>query len=182
MEHIHIYNPAMDSWSKKAGLLEHRRRGGAAAVLVGRRIYVSHSNRGGYKQTGGNFAVTLGWLDYYDMDTDEWTTELPETPNAQDHTGGALINGNKLCVAGGRDSGTDRFFNLVILPTDCYNLDKGEWTVEAAIPQGRAGSSYGMTCDGKLMIAGGEGFGKAFPDVNVFDGTSWTSFPDFNVA
>lgn len=181
-EDIHIYDPVMNAWSTRAGLPEPRRRGSAASVLVGRRIFVSHGNRGGHEQGDGDYATTLGWLDYYDLDKDQWTTGLPDAPNPRDHTGGALIDGNKLCIAGGRDGGTDGFFNLVILPTDCYNLDKGEWTVEADIPQGRAGSSYGTTCDKKLMIAGGEGFGKAFSEVYVFNGSSWASFPDLNVA
>ena len=90
------------------------------------------------------------------------------------------VNG-RICVAGGRDGGSVGFFNLVVLPTDCYNLATNTWSVEANIPQGRAGSDYGRTCDGKLMIAGGEGFGKAWPNVDVFDGTTWTSIAKLNV-
>jgi hypothetical protein len=181
-EHIHIYDTVKNSWSTKAGLPETRRRGGAASVLVGRRIYVSHGNRGGHEQSGRDFARTLGWLDYYDIDKDQWVTNLPDAPNPRDHTGGALVNGNRICVAGGRDGGSSGFFNLVVLPTDCYNLDTGVWSVEADIPQGRAGGAYGTTCDGKLMIAGGEGFGKAHKNVDVFDGTSWSTFASLNVG
>ena len=172
MEDIHIYDTLADTWSTKNGLPEDRQRGAAAAILVGRRIFVSHGNRGGHET--GSFAVSLGWLDYYDIDADEWTTNLPDAPNPRDHTGGALINGSKICVAGGRNGGEIGFFDLVILPTDCYDLSTGTWSVEADIPQGRAGSAYGSTCDGqKLIVAGGEGDGKAYRQVDVFDGTSW---------
>jgi hypothetical protein len=91
------------------------------------------------------------------------------------------VNGH-ICVAGGRNGGEVGFFNLVILPTDCYNPITNTWSVQANITQGRAGSSYGTTCDGKLMIAGGEGFGKAWSNVDVFDGTTWTAVDSLNVA
>jgi len=149
--------------------------------LVGRQIFVSHGNRGGHET--GSFATTLAWLDVYDIDTNEWTTNLPDAPNARDHTGGALIGGtNKICIAGGRNGGEIGFFNKVILPTDCYDVTTGEWSEEADIPQGRAGSAYGTTCDGKLIVAGGEGFGEAFAQVDVFDGTSWETIDSLNVA
>lgn len=168
-----------NKWSTKAGLPEERRRGGAASVLVGRRIYVSHGNRGGHET--GDHATTLGWLDYYHIDENRWYTGLPDAPNPRDHTGGAYVKG-RICVAGGRDGGNRNFFNLTILPTDCYDPVTNAWTIEANIPQGRAGASYGTTCDGKLMIAGGEGYGKAWSRVDVFNGLSWTTVGNLSVA
>lgn len=176
---IHIYDTATDLWSTRQGLPEERRRGGAAAVAVGRRIYVSHGNRGGHETW--NHAESFGWLDYYDIDQDIWVTNLPDAPNPRDHTGGAFVNG-EICIAGGRLGGDRGFFNKVVLPTDCYNVNTGKWSVKANIPQGRAGSSYGTTCDGKLILAGGEGFGKAWTNVDVFDGSSWISLPNLNTA
>jgi hypothetical protein len=150
-------------------------------VLVGDRIYVSHGNRGGHETA--NYSITLGWLDYYDITEDRWYTNLPDAPHPRDHVGGALING-RICVAGGRDGGD---IAKVILPTNCYDLATNTWSVEADIPSGRAGSSYGRTCDGKLMVAGGEGgihtsTREAWSNVDVFDGTSWTSIDSLNVA
>jgi N-acetylneuraminic acid mutarotase len=174
-----IYDPTTDSWTTKNGLPEQRQRGGAAAVVVGRKIYVSHGNRGGHET--GNFSTSLAWLDYYDIDEDRWYTNLPDAPNPRDHTGGALVNG-RICVAGGRDGGSIGFFDKVILPTDCYDLERKTWSVEANIPQGRAGSLYGTSCDGKLIVAGGEGFNKAWSNVDVFDGSSWTTLDNLNVA
>ena len=184
MDNVQIYNTTTNVWSTKAGLPEPRRRGGAAAVLVGDQIYVSHGNRGGHETA--NFSVSLGWLDYYDISEDQWYTNLPDAPHPRDHTGGALVNG-RICVAGGRDGGQLNFFDKVVLPTDCYDPVTGTWSVEANIPNGRAGSSYGTSCDGKLMIAGGEGGSKtaskqAWANVDVFDGTSWTSIDSLTVA
>jgi N-acetylneuraminic acid mutarotase len=96
------------------------------------------------------------------------------------------VNG-RICVAGGRDGGDINFFSKVILPTDCFDLTTEKWSQEANIPNGRGGSSYGTTCDGKLMVAGGEGGSKtsskvAWSNVDVFDGSSWTSIDSLNVG
>jgi len=179
VEEIHIYDPSSNSWSTKPGLPAERRRGGAAVVYYDRKIFVSHGNRGGHETA--DFAETLGWLDYFDIDSDEWVTDLLDAPNPRDHTGGVEIDG-RICVAGGRDGGDIDFNNKQILPTDCYDPSTGTWTVEADIPVGRSGASYGKTCDGKLMIAGGEGNGQAYRNVDVFDGSSWTKLDNLNVA
>lgn len=141
-------------------------------MVVGRRIYVSHGNRGGH-ETDDNHATSLGWFDYFDVDTETWTTNLPDAPHPRDHTGGALIGGNKICVSGGRNGGLPLWPEVA--ETDCFDLVTQVWTTEANIPQIRGGSSYGTTCDGKMMIAGGEGGGKAWTNVDVFDGSSWTT-------
>lgn len=183
---IHIYNTTTNTWSKRPGLPSNRQRGGAAVILVpfngSRRIYVSHGNRGGHETstTGDGFATSLNWLDYYDIDKRIWVTNLTDAPHIRDHTGGAYVNG-RICVAGGRDGGDIDFFSKVILPTNCYDPVTNTWSVEANIPQGRAGSSYGTTCDGKLMVAGGEGPSSAYTNVDVFDGTTWTTVDSLNV-
>jgi hypothetical protein len=141
------------------------------------KIYVSHGNSGGHET--GNHAVSLGYLDVYDISTDTWTALSSNAPNPRDHVGGALIDG-RICVAGGRNGG--ELNSPSVGPTDCYNLATSQWEVEAAIPQLRAGSSYGTTCDGKMMIAGGEGDGNAWNNVDVFDGTTWTTIDNLNVG
>lgn len=185
-----VYNTVSDSWSTKAALPVGRRRGSAAVIVVGRRIYVSHGSigtyqivldrmtanvflSGGHEQTGQDNVQTTAMLDYYDIDLDVWVTGLPDAPNPRDHCGGSYIpSQNKICIAGGRLGGTANW--PVVPETDCFDLGTETWSTEANIPQPRAGSSYGTTCDGKLMIAGGEGNGQAYDNVDVFDGTSWT--------
>jgi hypothetical protein len=178
---LQIYNILNDTWTTRDGLPEPRRRGGAASVLVDRKIYVSHGNRGGHET--GNFSTSYGWLDYYNIDTDTWVTGLPDAPNPRDHAGGALLQNRYLCVAGGRDGGSVGFFDLVVLPTDCFDITTNMWSVEADIPQGRAGSSYGRTCNGRyLIVAGGEGFGQAWNNVDVFDGQNWMQWDNLTIA
>jgi hypothetical protein len=175
-QRIFVFDPVTNSWDKtKTPLSENRRRGGSAVVVVGEYIYVSHGNRGGHEQDNTNFATSLGWLDRYNRNTDTWE-QLADAPNPRDHTGGAYVNG-RICVAGGRNGGEADW--PVVPATDCYDPETDTWTVEASIPNPRAGSAYGTTCDGKLIVAGGEG-GGAWSTVEVFDGTSWSSLPPLN--
>jgi hypothetical protein len=173
----YMYDPATNTWQTKTALPLARRRGSTAVVvsLDERQIYVSHGTIGGHELS--NFATARPFLDMYDIATDSWTP-LPDAPNPRDHTGGALING-RICVAGGRNGAE---INWPDVPqTDCYDITAGKWKVEASIPQARSGSSYGTTCDGKLMIAGGEG-SKIYQNVDIFDGVSWTSIANLVVG
>jgi N-acetylneuraminic acid mutarotase len=170
---IYVYDTVTDSWTTEPGLPESRRRGAAATVYHNGEIFVSHGNRGGH----GQHAESLGWFDKYNITSKTWTTNLTDAPNPRDHAGGAIVDG-MLCVAGGRDGGVQDFFDAAVLETDCYDFVTGQWEVRASLPQGRGGAAYGQTCDGKLMMAGGEGFDKAWRRVDVFDGTSWTTVAD----
>lgn len=126
-----------------------------------------------------NHAELLGYLDAYDVASDTWTALSDDAPNPRDHTGGALIDG-RICVAGGRNGGVIDW--PVVPTTDCYNLSTGLWTEEAPIPEPRAGSLYGISCDGKLLVAGGEGDGKAYDEVHAFDGNEWTQLASLSVG
>lgn len=173
---FYVYDPETDSWETRTPMPEGRRRGSAAVVYRDGKIYIAMGNIGGH----GEQATTLGWLDIYDVETDSWSIG-PDAPDPRDHTGGAVIgDGSKFCVAGGRDGGRTDFFNLNIAPTNCYNFESETWDVEAVMPVPRGGSSYGTTCGGKLMVAGGEGAGQAYSRVDVFDGSEWEE-PSFLV-
>jgi IPT/TIG domain/Kelch motif/Glucose / Sorbosone dehydrogenase len=165
---MYIYNVTANTWRTKPGLNATRQRGGAAAQHFNGSIYVSHGNQGGH----GAHATSLAYFDRYDIATEQWTA-LPDAQFPRDHTGAAIVRGSWFCVAGGRDGGVDGFFNAVILQTECYDLlqdsANGVWTTKANITQGRAGSAYGTTCDGKLLVAGGEGFGVAWKKVDMYD-------------
>jgi N-acetylneuraminic acid mutarotase len=155
----YVYDPATNTWQTRTALPLDRRRGSTAVVVSAdeRKIYVSHGTTGGHEQA--DFSTALGFLDVYDIATDSWTALSDSAPNPRDHTGGALIHG-RICVAGGRNGGEIDWPRVA--PTDCYDLATGQWTVEAPIPQVRSGSSYDLTCNGHLIVAGGEGGGQAW--------------------
>lgn len=172
---VFVYSPATDKWSTKPGLPAYRQRGAAAAVLKGSLIYVVAGNRGGH----GSHAKSLTWMDAFNWKTGKWVkTKLPSMPGGgRDHVGGALVNG-QLCIAGGRDGGVNNFFDAVVKSTYCYNFGMKKWTRKQDFPQGRAGAATGTACDGRMVVAGGEGLGNAFRRVDVFDGKSWKRAPD----
>lgn len=174
VDSIYVYDIKDNKWSTKKHLPEKRRRGSAAAAVYQGKIVIAMGNRGGH----GPQSTTLGWMDMYDPATDSWNSDFPDAPNARDHTGGAIING-KFCVAGGRDGSSADFSKSAIAPTNCYDFASGSWDTKASIPEPRSGSSYGLSCDGKLIVAGGEGSGKAFNRVDYFDGESWSSKPTY---
>lgn len=166
---FYVYDVDADSWETRTPMPVERRRGSTAVVMFNNQILVAMGNQGGH----GDQATSLPYLDVYDIATDSWSTG-PDAPTARDHCGGGNVDG-KFCVAGGRDGGSADFFNLNIAETNCYNIASGTWEVSPDMPDSRGGSSYGTTCDGKLMVAGGEGSGQAYARVDVYDGTSWES-------
>lgn len=169
---IWIYDTKKNSWSSQPGLPPNRRRGGSACVVHKGKLCVVAGNRGGH----GAQATSLGWMDCYNVKTKKWDSSYPNLPDPRDHTGAALVKG-QLCIAGGRDGGVANFFSAVKTSTWCFNFEKRQWkNMNAPFPAGRAGSSYGQTCDGKLMVAGGESSQPvAFDRVDVFNGQKWES-------
>ena len=166
---LYAYDIPSNTWVTLTGLPAGRRRGGGAFVEYDGQLYLSHGAIGGH----GTHAVTTGFLDMYDPLTDSWT-ELASAPNPRDHTGGGVING-KLCVAGGRDGSAFDFWNANIGPIDCYDFATGSWSERASLQEPRGGAMVGTTCEGYLMIAGGEGKtarspgGQAFDRVDLYD-------------
>jgi hypothetical protein len=176
----YMYNPANNTWHTKTALPLARRRG-SAAVMVShdeRLLYVSHGTAGGH-EIGGDVARSLPYLDAYDIATDSWTALSDTAPHPRDHAGGARL-GHLLCVAGGRLGGEDNW--PLVDPTDCYNLVTGQWEIKASIPVLKNCTSYATTCDGRLIVAGGDGAGTVYNSVHVFNGTAWTTIDDLVVA
>lgn len=76
---------------------EHMVRG--AVVIVSsdeKKIYVPHGNNGGHETVGLNHAISLGYLDEYDIETETWKVLSSNAPNPRDHTRGAMIEG-RIC-------------------------------------------------------------------------------------
>lgn len=172
-EYMWAYDIGSDSWRNLTGLPLHRRRGAAASVILQNKIWVIAGNIGGH----GPPSITLGYLDYFDLESGEWITELPDLPEGRDHVGAAVVGG-KICIAGGRDGGIDKY-KATIASTFCYDVGLSQWqNMNAPIPHPRAGAATGLTCDGKMMVVGGEGPPKrVFEDVEVFNGTGWEIWP-----
>lgn len=174
-DHVFEYNVRNDIWLQHPGMPRNRNRGGAAVVRRGDYLYVVAGNRGGH----GDGSKSLTWMDEYNWVRRKWTEKkFPDMPGGgRDHVGGALVN-DEICIAGGRDGSDGHFFEANIKTTFCYNFEKGAWSKRADMPGPRAGAMTAATCDGKMMVAGGEGDGRAFSRVDVFDGVKWERGPD----
>lgn len=157
-----VYDTVTDAWTTKAGLPPTRRRGGGAFVLYQGKMYLAMGNRGGH----GRHATTLGEFDSYDPQTDTWT-KLQEAPFPRDHVGGAIVDG-KLCIGGGRDGGVADFWNAPVPETVCYDFATSQWQNRTKIPLPRAGAATGATCQGYMMVAGGEGKTHLYPRGNAY--------------
>jgi large repetitive protein len=170
---MYVYNTETNTWRNKPGLPSGRRPGAAASVYDGRYIYIVGGNYGGH----GEHATAVNWFDRYEVSSGTWAI-LSNMIYARDHVGAGIVDsGRLLCVAGGRDSGQSRPYRAVVKTTECYSFATRAWSVRADIPTPRASSAYGTSCNGKLIVAGGEGYGKTYNGVDVFDGQSWTTLP-----
>lgn len=96
-----------------------------------------------------------------------------DAPHPRDHTGGALVRG-RICVAAGQNGGT---VDWPIVPqTDCFDPVAEIWNKprppDHTDPRG--GSAYRTSCDGRLLVAGGER--STSSRVDAFNGTHWQRF------
>lgn len=177
LDHIPIYDPAADTWSRGPEMPADRRRGGAGAVLHGDTLYVVCGI------TNGHWDGHVAWLDALNLKTGEWR-RLPDAPRPRDHFQTAII-GDKLYAVGGRRSSaaTKETFNLVITEVDVFDLKTETWSTLPAVsnlPTGRAGSmthAHGPW----LIVIGGESHVQqaAHAEVEVLDtrNGSWSKWP-----
>lgn len=165
LDHIPVYDPATETWSRGPEVPEGRRRGGAGAVVVGDDLYVVAGIVDGHM---GGF---VPWLDRVNLVTGEWTV-LPDAPHARDHFSAVEIGG-RIYAAGGRTTShaTGELFSLLVAPVDVYDLATGRWSSLAKpLPTPRAGNAA-VAANGWLWVVGGESHtqGEAHAEVEVYD-------------
>jgi len=178
LDHIPVYDPATDSWSRGPGLPEHRRRGGAGAVIREDKLYVVCGI------INGHWDGHVAWLDELDLSTGRWR-ELPDAPRARDHFQTAIV-ADKLYAAGGRRSWAARkeTFNHVEVSVDVYDFKTGIWATLPSpagdLPVPRAGT-MSIAVGRHLIVAGGESMaqGAAHAEVHALDTATgnWSAWP-----
>ncbi|CAZ95678.1 kelch repeat-containing protein [Zobellia galactanivorans] len=164
-EHIYIYDPATDKWSKGDEIPEERRRGSTGNVLYEGKIYISCGIK------NGHIGDHKKWLDRYDPSTGEWEV-LADAPRARDHFQAVLADG-KIYVPAGRNSGIDpnSVFGGTIGEVDVYDIKSDTWeTLPEHIPTPRAGNAAALY-NNELIVVGGESTTqeKAHAEVEVLD-------------
>lgn len=180
LDKIIIYYPERDEYVYSHTIPEHRRRGGAGAVVYNNKIYLV----GGI--TNGHMNGYQPWLDEYDPKTGEWKV-LADAPNARDHFQAVQID-HKLYAFAGRTTSKkkNQDMSLTVSHGNVYNFINQEWesvTNNLAIPTLRAGS-FAFAWNNSIIIGGGESIKQeaAHNEVEVFNtGTNlWSNWPSLN--
>ena len=180
LDHIPIYDPKIDVWSRGPELPLERRRGGAGAVVHDGKLYVVCGI------INGHWDGHVAWLDAYDLKTKTWQ-RLSDAPRARDHFQAVVID-DKIYVAGGRRSSaaTKEVFSLLESAVDVFDIPSGRWTTLPSpagnLPNARAGT-MSLKVGPWLLVAGGESAAQttAHAEVEALDtrtGT-WQRWPDF---
>jgi len=180
LDHIPVYDPASDTWSRGPTLPPDRRRGGAGAVIRDGRLYVVCGI------INGHWDGHVAWLDVLDLKTGQWS-RLPDAPRARDHFQVAVV-GDRLYAAGGRRSSgaTRQVFDLVEPAVDIFDFKANRWSTLPApggnLPTPRAGC-MALAVGPYVLIAGGESMAQrdAHSQVEALDtrtGT-WSLFATF---
>lgn len=147
--HVYIYDPVSDSWEKGAEIPEHRRRGGAGAVVYKNKIYLACGIKDGHRGDHKN------WLDEYNPKTGQWR-QLPDAPRSRDHFQAVVAN-DQLYLLGGRTTiSSEGPFKNTIKEVDVYDFKTGVWsTLKEGIPTPRAGN-YATLVGDEILVLGGE--------------------------
>lgn len=174
-EHVYIYDPASDAWSKGDEIPVNRRRGSTGNVLHDGKIYISCGIKNGHIGDHKN------WLDVYEPKTGDWEI-LADAPRTRDHFQAVVANG-KIYAAAGRNTGTnpDDGFAGTIGAVDVYDIATNSWeTLENEIPTQRAGTAA-IFYNGQVVVAGGESSTqeKAHAEVEALHVTTneWKNLP-----
>lgn len=163
---VQIYDPAADAWRTGPEIPEGRRRGAAGAVAYDGKIYVVGGLVGGH----GPHADAVDWFDVFDPATGAWTAlEDRPAPRVRDHFSAAVV-GDRLYLAGGRNTGVENFSDSTIAAVDVYDFASGRWTTldEAPLPTERAGTAA-IGHGRYVVVTGGEGFGQAWRETEALD-------------
>jgi N-acetylneuraminic acid mutarotase len=164
------YDPAADTWTRRANMRTGRQ--GVCAVAVDGIVYGIGGNGGSANN------VNYGTVEAYDPTTNRWTTKT-DMPTPRTLAEAVTVDG-KIYVFGGGEA-TDRY------PLEVYDPATDTWTRKADMPTERWAPAA-EAVDGKIYVFGGNtrwGEGRILPFnvtpiVEVYDPTTdtWTRVSD----
>jgi N-acetylneuraminic acid mutarotase len=150
--HVHVYDPAEDSWRRLADMPEAWTHAGV--VVDGRNIYLA----GGYANpnTGRSSDETAASKKVYryNVDEDRWYNDLPDLPRARG-SGGFVRLGRNLHFFSGNDGERRDRGNHWVLSLE--RLEEG-WRTLAPLPSPRSHMGFTVLDDKIYAIGGQRGF------------------------
>ncbi len=175
VEHIYIYDPKLNEWTKGAAIPNDRLRGSTGVALYQEKIYVVCGIK------NGHIGDHKKWLDVYDPDKDTWT-KLADAPRARDHFQAVVKDGQLYIIAGRLSKAPDEVFLHPVKEVDIYNIAQNKWsTSKNNLPTLRAGNAaivYGE----EILILGGESASQkmAHNEVEGFhtQDHTWRNYPN----
>jgi len=161
---VEAYDPATDTWARKADIPTPRAF--STAGVVDGKIYVMGGAQG--PPYPGFSAV-----EEYDPATDTWTRKT-DMPTPRSTMGGSVVDG-KIYVIGGYVPG-------VVSTVEVYDPAMDTWTKKADMPTPRYALSTSVV-DGKIYAIGG-GTGQPLTTMEVYDPATdtWTTAVDMPTA
>jgi N-acetylneuraminic acid mutarotase len=170
---VEEYNPATDTWAKRADMPT-ARQGIRAAAVDG--IIYAIGGRG-----EANVEILSAAVEAYDPATDTWTSKA-DMPTARTQTGIAVVDG-RIYVIGGISSHPQTVLSAV----EAYDPATNTWTKKADMPTARSVLAA-CVVDGRIYVSGGAtkhggmaaGTWGSVPTVEVYDPATdtWTQASD----
>jgi N-acetylneuraminic acid mutarotase len=165
---VEIFDPDANSWSAGGSLAEAREYH-AVTLLPDGQVFVI----GGQ----GNNNSHLSSCERYNPATNSWTQAGALAEARTRHTATLLANG-KVLVAGGY--GNIPFYPNFYAAATLYDPATNSWSPAGTLNELRGSHTATLLQNGKVLVAGGNNFGKSFidsaelydPDTNSWSGTS----------
>jgi N-acetylneuraminic acid mutarotase len=162
---VEAYDPATDTWAKKAPMSI--ARAALSTSVVDGKIYAI----GGIHGKGGALFSTV---EEYDPATDTWTTKAPMPTARAIFSSSGVVNGIVYVIGGIRGE-------TALSTVEAYDPATDTWTEKTNIPEVRAMFATGVV-GGKIYAIGGNnaGHGAVMSTVYEYDTGLTVPSPDFN--
>ena len=147
-------------------------RAGAAAAVVGRRIFVVGGTTARHDASS---LAGVSTVEAFDIDTNRWL-RLPDMPTPRHHHA-AVSLGSVITVLGGRDGD---LFSLATV--EQFDTATGRWTERRPLPLA-SGALSAVVVGRTMVVAGGgdDGEGWVTPATWTMRGGEWRRLPDLRV-
>lgn len=161
---LYVYDPANDTWMKKADMPTARAR--FAAVGEKGKIYAF----GGLNEKSEKLDV----MEIYDISTDRWTSG-EKMPTGRNRHGGVVLNGT-IYAAGGCQGDAGKALDTV----EAYSTGKNKWTKKSPLNTPRKNFAM-VVMENKVVAAAGwdsvDGKADFFSNVEIYDPDTdkWTT-------